>query len=690
MRLISPNYFALLGVEPLVGRLFRPDEMVAGGPKVVLLGHQLWQRRYGGDPGVIGRTIRLDGVGHLVVGIMKPGQDNPAFGLIESPQAWLPLHVPSVGADRRALQLLVLARLREGVSHEQARGDLARVSAELQREYPDTHRALAASVQPLAERIVRNVRRPMWMLFLAVLCVLTAACGNVANLLLARAVTGRRELTVRSALGASALRLASGRLVESVSLAGMAALLALWVASLIGGALPALAPPASACPVISSPSLRSCCSSSAARRSRAGFSALCRRRQPRGARGRTNPARGPLDWRRRRAGVDPVAGDDGSDGGAGAALRRCARGVGFHQPACRLAGFAVDDTVTFRVSIRGAFSETPATRRAFLEQTLEAVAAAPGVERSGLIDLLPMFDIGLRAPAWPATRPPAPDAEVRYPVRFVSPGALDALGVPLLGGRGIMRQDEQSARPVAVLSAHAARRLFAGEPALGQRLTFTLDRTPVTADVIGVVRDVRLASEAAASLPVIYLPAALLPALRDVSFVVRSGADGNVVLADMRRLVGAIDRTASFYLARPMPEVLAAMNGNARLLSVLLSGFSALAAVLVALGIYGTLAYLVVSRTAELGVRRAIGASRRDLLVLVFREGLRPAVRGIAAGAGISLLVARAIGPRLDLPPLTIVILAALAASLLLLALLASLLPALRASRVDPLIALRG
>ena len=479
MRLISPNYFELLGVEPLVGRLFRPDEMVAGGPKVVLLGHQLWQRRYGGDPGVIGRTIRLDGVGHLVVGVMKPGQDNPAFGLIESPQAWLPLQVPSVGADRRALQLLVLARLREGVSHEQARGDLARVSAELQREYPDTHRALAASVQPLAERIVRNVRRPMWMLFLAVLCVLAAACGNVANLLLARAVTGRRELTVRSALGASALRLASGRVVESVALAGMAALLALWVASLIGGALPALAPAGLGLPryqfaftpqlllflggtALASGVLCAVPAASAAWRARADETLRA---------GRSTGGAGERAWIRWLVTMEVTA--------ALVLLSGAALAVsGFTSLLAASPGFAVDDTVTFRVSIRGAFSETPAARRAFLEQTLERIAAAPGVERSGLIDLLPMFDIGLRAPAWAAARPPAPDAEVRYPVRFVSPGALDALGVPLLGGRGIMRQDEQSARPVAVLSAHAARRLFAGEPALGQRLTLTLDRTP--------------------------------------------------------------------------------------------------------------------------------------------------------------------------------------------------------------------
>ena len=409
---------------------------------------------------MIGRTIRLDAVGYVVVGMMKPGQDNPAFGLLSRRRRGCSLRGPSVGADRRALQLLVVARLREGVSHEQARAEMARVSAELQREYPDTHRALATSVQPLGERIVRQLRRPMWMLFVAVLCVLAAACGNVANLLLARAVTGSRELTVRSALGASALRLASGRLVD-LSLAG-------WrrcsPCGLPRSSAARCGPPPAGLglPVISSPSLRSCCSSSAARRSRAGFSALCRRRQRPGTQAGAETLRaGRSTGGAGEQGVDPVAGDDGSDGGAGAALRRCACGVGFHQLACRIARLRrrrhghLPRLDPRRVQPRRRRRGAPSWNR----------HSRPSRRRRGSTG--PASSICCRCSTWSsrtgvASDPSAaPDAEVRYPVRFVSPGALDALGVPLLGGRGIMRQDEQSARPVAVISAHAARRLFA-------------------------------------------------------------------------------------------------------------------------------------------------------------------------------------------------------------------------------------
>jgi predicted permease len=695
----TSEVFDVLGVRPRLGRAFTGTEEVAGRDTVVLLAFDFWRGAFSGDPGVVGRMVALDGVPHVVIGVLPP--EVAAF---DDAKLWRPL-VVGMDTRRGARWLAVVARLRPGIAVDTARADLIAMARQQEREYPDTNTGWTAAVVPLSEARGEGARPLLLALWAAAGLVLLVACANVAGLMLARASEREGELAVRAALGAGPARLARLMAVEGVVLALMGGtagvLLALasrgLLAFVAGDAVPVAPPARLDGRVLFFTTLATLATGlvfgvgPAARARRVSLEPALR------ASGRGAPA---SRLRARRALVVAELAMAVALISATALLVRSV-----HRLLEVDLGFDPAGTLTLRVAppqsrpaagqseddfMRAYLAERD-RMTAFYGRILERVQRIPGVVTAGGVNRLPLtggwWSIGYAVPGQP---PPARGEQASASGRVVTPDYFRAMGIPVRSGRPFGAADDASAPAVAVVSESLAREAWPDEDPLGRRLVVDEGEA---ATIVGVVGDARLAGLDAAAPPVIYVPFAqarfgLFPDW-GMDLVVR-GARPAALAGAVRAQVAAVDPSLPVFSVRTGEELVAASWARRRVGLTLLGVFATLAALLAAVGLYGVVSHSTRQRTREIGVRMALGARPRDISCLVFRQSFALA----AAGATIGLAGAAASGRLLSsllfgVRPGDPVTVAASAAALALVGLGAALAPARRASRLDPLVALR-
>jgi len=686
MREVSHGYFELLGIAPLIGRTFTHDEDRPGGPHVLILSYELWQTRFGGAPDVLGKTTGIDGRPFSIVGVMPPETNNPVFGNPNPPHAWLPLALPAGGLDRRVAGHVVLARLRSGVGLDQARQELAGISARLLRAHTDLTRE--ALVAPAGERLVRDLRASVLLLFGAGLAVLLVGCGNVANLLLTRAVERQREIALRQALGASTSFLLRQLLTEGLvlSLAGCGAglLLAHWGIRW----LPLLMTTAGGPFRFQLDAGVVAFTLAAAMVTGVGFGlvpALYGLRPDLGRSLGAGAVRATADGGRQRLRRALVVGEVALSLvlliGASLMLRSVARLQALNP------GFDPERLLSFRVSTRGAEYRDHARRADFHGRVAERLNQTPGVVAAGGVQFLPLFPAFGQFPVLPDGRVES-GAEQRAVYLRATPGFFEAMRIPILQGRAIEPRDGAESAPVAVVSRSLARRLFGEGQALGRSVAS--GPRPEPREIVGVVGDVRSDSSSTEPGAILYVPLAQDGDTPSMGFVVRTRGEPMALLPDLERAVRSVDRAMPVYLPQAMQELLEGLDAGRSALRSLLGVFAGIALALAVTGMYAVLSYNVSRRTRELGIRMALGADRRDVL----GEVLGGALRLAGAGAGLGLTLAFAMSDLLrsqlyGITPTDPATYLTLAAALMAVVLAASAAPALRAARVDPTVALR-
>jgi putative ABC transport system permease protein len=660
---------------------------------VAVISHGLWTRRFGADPGIVGRTLVLNGQPRTVVGVLGPefeGGRAPFDGWFMGTEVWLPVaDFPNAnGLARGQTELLVAARLRPGTTVAAAQADLALVARRLEQAYPDTHAHRSVTIVPLHEQLVAGVRPALLLLLGAVGLVLLIASANVANLLLARASSRQRELALRSALGAGRRRLVAQLLTESMVLALAAGALGAVIGSFALRGLVALVPADAGLPATLGIDRTVLAFT-------AGLSLMT------GVMFGLVPA---LQASR----PDLVAGlREGGRSVGGAARRRFRDGLVVAEIALSLVllvgaglllrsmlalqgadpGFRTDRLLTMEFRLPTARYAQPAQIAAFFRAILERMRAVPGVESVALVRAVPFSGNGGSSPyEIEGSAPAPPGREPRTQTNIVSPGYFRTMGIPILQGRDIEERDTAEATPVAVVSATFARTAWPGQAPLGKRLRFKGVERWLT--VVGVAGDVKHGSFVDAPAPQAYTPHEQDPRIF-ACVVARTAGDPMTAAASLRQAIWSVDPQQPVWKVRSMEALLAGARGPARALSILIALFAAVALLLAAVGIYGVMAYLVAQRTREIGIRMALGASARSVVGMVVGRGLAltliATLLGIAGAAALTRTLATllfGVGP---LDPATFVAAAVVLGGV---ALLACYLPARRAARVDPVVAL--
>jgi predicted permease len=681
---VGAGFFDVLRARPALGRVFRADEDVPSA-RVAIVSHGFWTTHLGGAADVLGRPLRLNDEPYEIVGVM-PASFTVGSWFATSRDIWIPLGLSDEDrAVRENHNLQGLARLRDGVSLEQSRSELEVIARRLEQAYPQDNAGWGATVRDLREEIVSDVRRTLVMLLASVGLVLLIACANVGNLLFTRALARRKEIAIRAALGASRARVVQQLVVESLVLAlaggAVGLLLALFGldagASLLAGQVPRADEIrldgrvllfALAASVLTGllagvvPALRA---------GRAQLGDVLKE----GGRGEA-----AVGVRTRRL---LVAGEVALSVvllmGAAVMVRslRALQTVD--------AGFDERNVLTMTVSLPATRYPMPAQRTAFFDSALERLRALPGVTAVGAIDDLPL-EGGSVQPIVVVGRPELlPREQPTVQVRAMTPGYLETMGIPVLRGRDVRRGDVD----VMVVSRMAAKLLWGDADPVGQRVTLPLMSRTLPREVVGVVADVKQGSLTEAALPTVYYFTQERP-WASLTFVLRTAVPPVSLSTPAVGVVRAIDPEQPVENVRTMVQVREEGLTSQRLSALLLGVFAAVALVLATVGIYSVLAYIVRGRSREIGIRSALGAQTGDVLRLVVAEGMTPALLGIAAGVVGALLAAASL-ERLVFgvsasDPLT---LAAVSGGLALVALAASLVPAWRATRLDPAAVLR-
>ncbi|HEX6534541.1 MAG TPA: ABC transporter permease [Gemmatimonadaceae bacterium] len=693
MAWVSANLLHVLRASPLLGRGFGAEEEQPGHSRVVLLSYALWQREFGGDRGVIGKTMRLDAREHTIVGVMPPTFDFPV-GTSERAQLWLPLTLAgdsTFAQSRGSHSLAVVGRLRAGATRDQAAAEMVAITRRLSELYPRTNARFSAAVQPLRERLVGEVRPTLLMLAGAVGFVLLIACANVGNLMLARASGRYKEIAVRAALGAGRGRIVRQLLAECLVLAlvggALGLLLASWGTSLLQTLLPPSLPHASDIGVdwrVASFALALSLATGvlfglapALAAARADLNSTLKD----STRGSTGAGSG----QRVRSAfvVVQIALSVMLVTGAGLLATSLARLERVD------AGIAPRGAITARVRLPDAKYEENARVLDFYGRLVERLRAVPGVTSVGAVLVLPLSGsnavVGLRLEG----RPVAPGHEDGVAFNTVYGDYFHAIGMRLVAGRAFDEHDDTTGVPVAIVNEAFAKKYWPGESPLGKRISVTVNDGKMR-QVVGVVADVRRDRLDEAAVPEVFAPERELP-FSGMNVVVRTTGDGSAVAGTLRREVAALDQDVAVGSVQPMEEVLASSLAQRRFSALVLGLFAAVALLLAATGIYGVMTSMVTQRTRELAVRVALGAAPADVLGLVLRHGMLLTVLGIAAGVGGALALARLLSGLLygvgGGDPLTLALVSLLLGAV---ALFASWLPARRATRVDPLLALQA
>ena len=688
---VSANLFPLLGVEPHIGRVFTAAEDQPGAQHEVLLSYALWQRRFGGDQGIVGKSLTLNGESYIVVGVMPARFQFPS----SDSQAWVPIAFTQEDAGNRNRHYLeVLARLKPGVSVVQAQSEMSTIAARLQQQYPQSNTDLGAAVQPLQEHLVGDIRPALLVLLGAVGLVLLIACANVANLLLARAAVRQKEIAVRVALGAIRGRLIRQFLTESVLLSTLGGLVGLGIA--YGGliVLKAFIPENISQAREISMDLKVL-----------GFTFL------------VSVATGlifglaPAIQAARFNQVDTLkeGGRDAATGGSGKRLRSVLVtaevaislvlliGAGLLiNSFLRLRnvdpGFRAENLLTMKIVLPETKYERMAQRSAFYTDLIQRVQSLAGVRSAAVTTNLPLYrqgnSISISIDGQPA---PPPGQERIVVTRIVSPAYLKTMSIPLLRGREITEQDTETSPNVVLISETMARHYWPGEEAVGKRIGVGRIRKPEDwIQVIGVVKDVRQFELTAEPKPQMYLTYRQFGFFDAQDLVVKTDVDPASLAATVRNAVWEIDKDQPVSNIKTMEEILADSIARQRFSMLLLAIFAAVALVLAGVGIYGVMSYSVAQRTREIGIRMALGAQTGAVLKLAIGYGMKLVIAGLVIGLIAAFALTRVMATLLfgvtATDPMTFALISLL---LIAVAVLASYVPARRATRVNPIIALR-
>jgi predicted permease len=687
----TPELFDLLRQEAALGTVFRAADP-EGDRDVVVLGHRLWSQRFGADPGIVGQSLTLDGKPHTVIGVAPAGFEFPPFWATGA-QMWAPLRLGAEAAANHSRFLRLFARLKPGAAFDQARVELETVTRRLAKEPPRSKSGMDVTVERLHEPVVSRVRPALFVLFGAVALVLLIACANVASVLLAHGLSREREIALRAALGAGRARLVGQLLLESVSLAAVGGLLGLWLAVLGTDALKALAP-------ADLPRLDEVTVDARVLGFGFGLSMLV----------------GAL------AGLLPALRASRSD--VAAALKQGERTVGSGRHRAhdllvvselavalvllvgaglltrtalgllqRTPGFATEGVLTMAVSFAGSPHYKEDRQAPFFDEVLRRVREVPGVAEAGLVNHVPIAgdnwgsSFAVEGQAHPADDVPSAT------FRVASPGYPKALGIPIVRGRDFGPEDRAGSGAVVLVNQSLAERYWPGQDPVGQRIRQGgAASTLPWATVIGVLGDTRQEGLLEPIRPEIVYPYTQNPVawFANTSLVLQVRSASGPIVEAVKAAVWAVDPNLPVTQIRGMDAVLREHVAPQRFNAMVLGGFALGALVLAGVGIYGATSYAVSLRTQEIGVRMALGANRGEVFGMVIRRSALLGVLGAALGVAGALALSRlltslvhGVGPN---DPAT---LAAATATLLLTSLGACAAPALRASRVDPLEALR-
>jgi len=694
---VSTDLFRTLGVVPRLGRTFVPEEgrpapITAENeptllPPVAVISHALWQRRFGASPEAVGSGLTLNGQPVSVVGVLPPG-----FRFLVDADVWFPLRLNGERATaRRFHNWVAVGRLRRGVPISRAQGELAAIAGRLERTYPDSNEGMGVKLTPLADALVANLEPQLLLLAAAVALMLLIACANVANLLLARGVTRRSELAMRTALGASRGRLVRQLLAEGVTFALLGGALGLLVASLLQRLLPfvlglersgladvslrldsrvllfaVVVSLLTGAGVALVPALRS------TRVSLAG--------ELKGA-SRSVTSRGGARLRMALVAIQ-VALSLVLLVGSSLLLRSFASLSG--QPL----GFDPRNVLTATLAVPASVSNEEATR--FFAGVLDEVQALPGVVAAGMTQRLPIVNPYGSTQVWRPERPDDHSFSLRALGRIVLPGYLGAMRMPLVAGRDLARTDRTGSPPVMVVSQAMARTLFPGESPIGRSVAVDLggDR-PAVFEVVGVVGDARLNRLDEGPDNAMYISYHQFPDRR-MNLAIRTAADPEGIARTLRELVWRRNRDVPVEELAALEESIRRSTLSRRRVTGTVTVFSLAALLLAAVGLFGVLAYQVNQREHEIGIRMALGAQRRHIVGTVLRQGLVMTGIGLLAGIAVSLaatrLMARALYAVTPTDPASF---AGAACFLLTVALVACLVPVLRALSIQPIRALR-
>ena len=694
---VSAEFFQVLGVNLLLGRGFLAGED-QGEPSVAVIGERIWRDRFAADPAVLDRTIRLSGREYAIVGVAPASLKYPGRA-----EVWLPLGF-GVGqaSTRESHSYDVVARLEPGVKLEGARQDLVAIARTLETEYPESNTGRSVVTIPLAEDSTSAVRPALLLLTGAVALVLLIACANVANLLLARAVSRQREIAVRAALGAGRWRLARQVLAEAIALTAVGCLLGLLLAGWAVDLLVALAP--TAIPRVQEIGIDGAVLAYTVAISAAvglAFGVMpalyVARQDPADSfRGEGRGASGSRRRTRLRTSLVVAQISLALVLLVGATLLIVSvRRLGAVDP-----GFRPEGVASFQLALSAAKYPDATSQRAFLRRVVNRLEGIPGVPRAGVVFYLPLGSGDITGSiSLEGAAPAAPGQELIAGYRLVSGDYLSAVGISLVRGRLLGPSDREGGVPSAVVNEALARRFFGGEDPIGRRITFgSPDSTAEWREIVGIVGNVRHLGLTADPTPEIYVPIEQLsPDFWSIfvpiplSFVVRSELAFSALEPEIRRAVRDVDPEQPISRLREATELLSDAVARQRFSMLLLVLFGGLALTLASIGVYGVMAYAVSQRTRELGIRLALGARTGSVRALVLRQGLGIAALGIGLGLAGALALGRLLtGLLFEVSPADPVVLAAAALALAAVSTLASLIPAIRATRVDPIDALRS
>ncbi|MCI0489447.1 MAG: ABC transporter permease [Blastocatellia bacterium] len=686
---VSANFFQIMGTSPSLGRGFTAEEETPGKDNVVILSHGLWQRRFGGDSNLLGRTLTLGGRIVTVVGVMPVG-----FQFPKDAEMWDPL-APSerLKAARSSFWLPVIGRLRPGVTPAQAQAEMDTIAGRLEQQYPESNAGYGINIVPLHDQVVGKVRPALLVLLASVAFVLLIACANVANLLLARAAERQKEIAIRTALGAGRWRIIRQMLTESLLLAALGGGLGLMLATLGVDALVAISP--ADLPRMENADLDVRV---------LGFTLFVSLLTGFifGLVPALQASKPELNETLKEGGRTETGGVQGQRIrsllvvfemaialmlliGAGLMIRSFQR---VYQVDL---GFNSDRLLTVGLSLPRSKYADGASLKAFYKQLEERLAAVPGVESVGSTSqiLLPeltnstIFSVEGRAP-----EPEAQRLEVPYDT--VTPDYFKTMGMALAQGRTFTEQDGPDAEQVVVINEAMARRYWPDTDPVGKRFKYgDPDSNSPWMTVVGVVRDTRRQGLDRTIRIESYLPYAQAP-FRSMYVVVRAAGDPLALASTLRDTVWSLDKDLPVANIQTMEQILSETTAQRRLNMLLMGLFAAVALILAAVGIYGVMSYSVTRRTREIGIRQALGATRRDVLRMIIKQGMIIAFAGVVIGLAASFALTRVMSSLLfEVSATDAFTFAVTSLALAGVALLASYIPAHRATRVDPMVALR-
>lgn len=685
---VSSNLFSALGINPLRGSTFQPEHDQNGN--VVMLSHDLWQRRFSADPNIVGKTITLNGQGYLVMGVMPATFEFPVQ--TEKVELWVPLvfTAEEQSEELRGLHRLgVIGRLKPGVTEQQAQSEMTTIARRLAEQYPQVNANITARVVPMLDEVVGNVRPALFILLAAVGCVLLIACANVANLLLARATGRSKEIAIRVALGARRGRIIRQLLTESVLLALAGGVLGLLLA--VGAiyllfyinpdSIPRLEEVGIDVRVL-------------------GFTFLVSLLT--GILFGIAPA-----IQASKGDINETLKEETGKASAGLHKSRIRNVLVVSEVALALLllisaglliksflnlqridpGFNARNVLTVRVPLPANKYSEPPQARAFYQQLLDRVKGLPGVEHAGVTTSIPLTGwnsiFSFEIPGRPAP-PPGQTLEAEFIA--ISPDYMGAMGIPLLRGRLLSESDSKTSPSVILINETMARKHWPNEEAVGKQVKVG----PFMRDIAGVVSDVKQDGLNVPSREQIYASIYQVPSPASKILVVRSSTEPRNLIGAVRKEVLAVDHDQPITNIRTMEEVFADSISKPRLYMILLSVFAAVALALAVIGIYSVLAYSVSQRTQEIGIRMALGAQPRDVLRLVVGQGMLLALLGIVIGLVAAFFMSRAMASMIEgISSRDLTIFAGTPIVLAIVSLLACFIPARRAARLSPIIALR-